>query len=158
MKKLCPNLDREDGLETVLEVPIPDEIFTIKSGTTRAWQNMKSWMKPNVVESRSSSSSSLSLFGDRNTDIQLLLGVVGAPLVPFPITSEYQPIITRTVKGHNIVSNLLPYKKIKFQYLKLTQNFHQKKKVVTQKFSDCDTCHFFTNFLSKIVFYFKIFF
>lgn len=132
MKKLCPNLDREDGLETVLEVPIPDEIFTIKSGTTRAWQNMKSWMKPNVVESRSSSSSSLSLFGDRNTDIQLLLGVVGAPLVPFPITSEYQPIITRTVKGHNIVSNLLPYKKIKFQYLKLTQNFHQKKK-------SCDT-------------------
>ncbi|KAJ1389169.1 hypothetical protein SESBI_38520 [Sesbania bispinosa] len=101
MKKLCPNLDREDGLETVLEVPIPEEIFTIKSGTTRAWQNMKSWMKPNVNESRSSSSS---LFG---TDIQLLLGVVGAPLLPFPIT--YQPFITRTIKGQNIEASMAKY-------------------------------------------------
>lgn len=99
MKKLCPNLDREDGLETVLEVPIPEEIFTFKSGT---WYNMKQWMKPNTNnESRSSSR-----FGDHTntvTDIQLLLGVVGAPLIPFPITSNshYQPII----KAHNIVSN-----------------------------------------------------
>uniref|UniRef100_A0A0R0L750 DUF620 domain-containing protein n=1 Tax=Glycine max TaxID=3847 RepID=A0A0R0L750_SOYBN len=94
MKKLCPNLTREDGLETVLEVPIPEEIFTIKSGTSRAWHNMKSWMKPNVESSRSSS-----LFGGQNTDIQLLLGVVGAPLIPLPVTSHNQPI---TIKSHNI--------------------------------------------------------
>ena len=36
MKKLSPNLDREDGLETVFEVPIPEEIFTHKSGTMKA--------------------------------------------------------------------------------------------------------------------------
>jgi hypothetical protein len=95
MKKLCPNLYHEDGLETVLEVPIPEEIFTNKSGTT--WKNMKQWMKPN-------NGSRSSRFEDSNTNIQLLLGVVGAPLIPFPITSEYKPIITRNIKGHNIVS------------------------------------------------------
>ena len=46
MKKLSPNLDREYGFETVLEVPIPEEIFTHKSRTMKAWQNVKFWMKP----------------------------------------------------------------------------------------------------------------
>ncbi|KAK7320633.1 hypothetical protein VNO77_30285 [Canavalia gladiata] len=100
MKKLCPNLEREDGLETVLEVPIPEEVFSIKSGTSRAWENMKSWMKPNVESSRSS------LFGGRNTDIQLLLGVVGAPLIPFPITSHNQPI---SIKANNIEASMAKY-------------------------------------------------
>ncbi|XP_061343496.1 uncharacterized protein LOC133289544 [Gastrolobium bilobum] len=104
MQKLCPNLDREDGLETVLEVPIP-EIFTVKRGISRAWQNVKSWMKPNF-ESRSSSS----LFGSQNTDIQLLLSVLGAPLIPFPITSENQPIITHSIKGHhNMEASMAKY-------------------------------------------------
>ncbi|KAG4964739.1 hypothetical protein JHK84_039362 [Glycine max] len=101
MKKLCPNLTREDGLETVLEVPIPEEIFTVKSGTSRAWHNMKSWMKPNVESSRSSS-----LFGGQNTDIQLFLGVVGAPLIPLPITSHNQPI---TIKSHNTEGSMAKY-------------------------------------------------
>ncbi|AES99496.1 hypothetical protein MtrunA17_Chr5g0436191 [Medicago truncatula] len=100
MKKLCPNLYHEDGLETVLEVPIPEDIFTNKSGTT--WKNMKQWMKPNN-ESRSSR------FEDPNTNIQLLLGVVGAPLIPFPITNEYKPIITRNIKGHNIEASMAKY-------------------------------------------------
>ncbi|MED6122709.1 hypothetical protein PIB30_042425 [Stylosanthes scabra] len=100
MKKLCPNLDREDGLETVLEVPIPEEIFSGKSNN-RAWQNIKSWMKPNY-ESTSSSSSS--------TEIQLLLGVIGAPLLPFPINSHNkEPIITRNIKHHNIEGSMAKY-------------------------------------------------
>jgi hypothetical protein len=64
---------------------------------------MKQWMKPNN-ESRSSR------FEDSNTNIQLLLGVVGAPLIPFPITSEYKPIITRNIKGYNIVSIIFTFK------------------------------------------------
>ncbi|XP_057726082.1 uncharacterized protein LOC130941547 [Arachis stenosperma] len=96
MKKLCRNLDREDGLETVLEVPIPEEIFISKN---RAWQNMKSWMKPNAEPTSSSSS----VFGGKTTEIQLLLGVIGAPLLPFPISSHNnnQPIISRNIKHHN---------------------------------------------------------
>uniref|UniRef100_A0A6N2KF59 DUF620 domain-containing protein n=1 Tax=Salix viminalis TaxID=40686 RepID=A0A6N2KF59_SALVM len=31
MRKLCPNYDREDALDTVLEVPIPEEIQTMNS-------------------------------------------------------------------------------------------------------------------------------
>lgn len=103
MKKLCPNLDREDGLETVLEVPIPEEIFNHKSGTMRAWQNMKFWMKPNAAESKAASMTTV--FGGRNTEIQLLLGVVGAPLIPSPISSDNQPI-THTIKDQHIVSTI----------------------------------------------------
>ncbi|MED6181765.1 hypothetical protein PIB30_022365 [Stylosanthes scabra] len=118
MKKLCPNLDREDGLETVLEVPIPEEILTHKGGPIRAsWHNMKSWMKPlsssnnnNNGESRSSSSSSMatSVFGGRNTELQLLLGVVGAPLIPSPISSDNQPI-TRPIKDQRIEASMAKY-------------------------------------------------
>lgn len=104
MKKLCPNLDREDGLETVLEVPIPEEILTHKSGTTKAWHNMKNWMKPHA-ESRSNSASMAAVFGGKNTEIQLLLGVVGAPLIPSPIAPDNQPI-TRSIKDQHIVSDL----------------------------------------------------
>lgn len=111
MKKLCPNLDHEYGLETVLEVPIPEEIFINKSGNT--WKNMKQWIKPNN-ESRSS------CFEDSNTNIQLLLGVVGAPLIPFPVTNEYKPFITHNIKSHNIVSiheTLFLLILIPFQYI-----------------------------------------
>lgn len=99
MKKLCPNLDREDGLETVLEVPIPEDIYTNKSGTSRAWHNMKSWMKPNA-ESRSSSSACIA-------EVKLMLGVVGAPLIPFPLAmnSENQPLFRSINKEQHIVSN-----------------------------------------------------
>ena len=107
MKKLCPNLDREDGLETVLEVPVPDEIFTAKTGTAKACQSMVWWMKPNY-DSNSSPSSD----GARNTEIQLLLGVVGAPLIPFPISSDGRSI-TPNIKDLHIVSIQL---QIKFTY------------------------------------------
>lgn len=120
MKKLCPNLDREDGLETVLEVPIPEEIFTHKSGTMKAWQNVKFWMKPNA---ESKAASMTAVFGGRNTEIQLLLGVVGAPLIPSPIISDNQ-LITRSIKDQHIVSNIFQFynclidnfKKISFYY------------------------------------------
>ncbi|RDY06888.1 hypothetical protein CR513_09056, partial [Mucuna pruriens] len=107
MKKLCPNLDREDGLETVLEVPIPEEILTHKSGTTKAWHNMKNWMKPHA-EWRSSTPSMTAVFGGKNTEIQLLLGVVGAPLIPSPIASDNQPI-PRTIKDQHIEVSMAKY-------------------------------------------------
>ncbi|CAM8916860.1 unnamed protein product [Rhodiola kirilowii] len=51
MRKLCPNNDFDEGLETVLEVPMPDEMFGSgnKRGTSssnNSWLNMKSWIKP----------------------------------------------------------------------------------------------------------------
>ncbi|KDP44846.1 hypothetical protein JCGZ_01346 [Jatropha curcas] len=86
MRKLCPNFDREDGLDTVLEVPIPEEMFASNKSGNRSWQNLKAWMRPNANSERSMAN----LFGGRNTEIQLLLGVVGAPLVPLPICCDHQ--------------------------------------------------------------------
>lgn len=43
------------------------------------------------------------VFGSRNAEIQLLLGVVGAPLIPLPIRCDHQPI-NRNIKDHPIVS------------------------------------------------------
>ncbi|KAF7816373.1 uncharacterized protein G2W53_030342 [Senna tora] len=102
MKKLCPNLEREDGLETVLEVPIPDDICRNKSGKSRAWHQMKSWMKPNA-ESRSSSGG----IGE----IKLMLGVVGAPLIPFPISmiSHNQALFRSMNKDPHIEASMAKY-------------------------------------------------
>ncbi|KAF6137682.1 hypothetical protein GIB67_023616 [Kingdonia uniflora] len=37
MRKLCPNFDQEDGLDTVLEVPIPEEMFTRMAPIKCCW-------------------------------------------------------------------------------------------------------------------------
>ncbi|XP_027110882.1 uncharacterized protein [Coffea arabica] len=100
MRTLCPNLDREDALETVLEVPIPEEIFA--STKNRSWQNVKSWMKSHTERSP------VSLFGGRNTEIQLLLGVVGAPLVPLPICSDRYSF-SKSIKNHPIETSMAKY-------------------------------------------------
>lgn len=103
MRKLCPNLDREDCLDTVLEVPIPEEMFCCnpnKSHAIISWQAMKSWLKSNHKSSHLNSIASL--FGGRNAEIQLLLGVVGAPLIPLPIVTTQSPASpTNIVKSNN---------------------------------------------------------
>lgn len=88
MRTLCPNLDREDGLETVLEVPIPEEMFA-----HRTRENMKY---------HKDDKSAASVFGSRDAEIQLLLGVVGAPLIPHPIRSQHS--LNTKINDHPIVS------------------------------------------------------
>lgn len=101
MRKLCPNFDREDGLETVLEVPIPEEMFGSNKNGNKSWQNLKAWMRPNTDHK-----SLTNLFGSKNTEIQLLLGVVGAPLIPFPICCDHK-FINRNIKDQPIVSIII---------------------------------------------------
>lgn len=114
MRKLCPNLDREDGLETVLEVPIPEEMFGNSNNNknmNKPWQSMKSWVMPNADRSQPS------VFGGgRNAEIQLLLGVVGAPLVPLPVSSSHS--INRNIKDHAIEASMAKY--IVQQYIAAT--------------------------------------
>ncbi|XP_051121879.1 uncharacterized protein LOC127245175 [Andrographis paniculata] len=75
MRKLFPNHDREDALETVLEVPIPEEIFT--SNKHKPWQHLQTWtLGPQASGFRAAA------------ELQFLLGVVGAPLIPLPIPSD----------------------------------------------------------------------
>ncbi|KAL5734605.1 hypothetical protein ACOSP7_032466 [Xanthoceras sorbifolium] len=116
MRKLCPNFDREDGLDTVLEVPIPEEMFAgnNKSNSHRSWQNMKAWIKP---YSEKSPPSIAAIFGGKNTEIQLLLGVVGAPLIPLPIRNDdhdhdhhlHDHPICKHIKDHPIEASMAKY-------------------------------------------------
>ncbi|KAL0303794.1 UNVERIFIED_CONTAM: hypothetical protein Sradi_6247500 [Sesamum radiatum] len=79
MRTLCPNLERDDVLETVLEVPIPEEIFV--SGKHKSWQSIKSWLtRPHVEKG--------SVPAGRDDEIQFLLGVIGAPLIPLPVRCD----------------------------------------------------------------------
>ncbi|CAA3003562.1 Hypothetical predicted protein [Olea europaea subsp. europaea] len=97
MRTLCPNLDREDGLDTVLEVPIPEEMFG--SNKNRSWQTMKSWMRSHTERAPQVTS----VFGGRTTEIQFLLGVIGAPLTPLPIRCD-QTVVNDNIKDHPIAS------------------------------------------------------
>ncbi|KAI0509794.1 hypothetical protein KFK09_010390 [Dendrobium nobile] len=112
MRKLCPNLDREDGLDTVLEVPIPEEMFvggvngrnsSSKHLGTRC-TNVMAWMR-SQVDHRSASS----VLG-RNAELQLMLGVVGAPLVPIPMPStSHHSNLTCGIKEDPIEASMAKY-------------------------------------------------
>ncbi|XP_021284398.1 uncharacterized protein LOC110416681 [Herrania umbratica] len=84
IRKLCPNLDKQDGLETVLEVPIPEEMYT-KMGSNAAlrWQNMRALMKAQSAFDRSTH-----LQAKSDNEFLALLKIVGAPLIPFQVHLE----------------------------------------------------------------------
>ncbi|KAL8172004.1 hypothetical protein V2J09_023808 [Rumex salicifolius] len=81
MRRLCPNFEHEDGLDTVLEVPVPDEMFGTIGGGSAAlrWQNMRSWLK----SSRFGDDSGYN-YGNYN-EFMLLFKLVGSSLIPFPV-------------------------------------------------------------------------
>lgn len=113
MRTLCPNFDREDGLETVLEVPMPEELFCSDNNKSGAWRSVKSSL---LRSSPDNSSSLATLFGGRdaqiqmllgNAQIQMLLGIVGAPSIPLPVSSDHEEIdhpISKLIKNQSIVS------------------------------------------------------
>lgn len=103
MRKLLPNLDREDGLDTVLEVPVPEEIFNVTDGSfkSNSWNNVKTWMKCSQV-SAVRPAAPIPGLGGGNSELPLLLNVVGAPLIPLPVQNE-QPA-SDSIKNHPIVS------------------------------------------------------
>lgn len=106
MRTLCTNFDREDGLETVLEVPMPEELFCSDNSKSGAWQSVKS----SLLRSPPDNSSSLAtLFGGRDAQIQMLLGIVGAPSIPLPLCSDLDVLdhpISKVIKNQSIVSHL----------------------------------------------------
>ncbi|TYH87692.1 hypothetical protein ES332_D01G136700v1 [Gossypium tomentosum] len=82
IRKTCPipNLHNQDGLETVLEVPILEEMYT-QLGTDAAllpWLNMRALMNDNI-------SSTPHLQAKSDTEFLALLKIVGAPLIPFQV-------------------------------------------------------------------------
>nr|POE61911.1 hypothetical protein CFP56_55541 [Quercus suber] len=90
MRRLCPNIDREDGLETVLEVPIPEEMFTsMGSNVTIRWENMQTWMKAQTNNKWSSSP----IIAGRFNELRFLLYLVGSPLIPLQEASTAKYIV-----------------------------------------------------------------
>ncbi|KAL2346333.1 hypothetical protein Fmac_000333 [Flemingia macrophylla] len=74
MRKLCPNFDKEDGLEIILEVPIPEEMLT-GMGTTcfNRWQNLRSLMNTQFADKS---------YAPSNNEFVVLVKLVAAPLIP----------------------------------------------------------------------------
>jgi hypothetical protein len=85
MRKLCPNLERDDALDTVLEVPIPEEMFSGGGGSRGSTRfgctNVKAWMRSHAAD-RSGAGEPCSM---TRGELQLMLGVIGAPLIPLPV-------------------------------------------------------------------------
>ncbi|CAJ1973317.1 unnamed protein product [Sphenostylis stenocarpa] len=97
MRKLCPNFDKEDGLETVLEVPIPEEMLA-SMGTNgfNRWQNLRTLMNAQFVDKTL-----------LNNEFLVLLKLVGAPLLPIQISSEHT--LTRPLKDCSIQDSTAKY-------------------------------------------------
>ncbi|KAM4121941.1 hypothetical protein ACJW30_01G043900 [Castanea mollissima] len=102
MRKLCPNYDKEDGLDTVLEVPIPEEMFTnMGSNGALRWQNLRALMRAQGVDK------STHLAAASNNEFMALLKLVGTPLIPFQVQPD-QPL-TRPIKDCSIEASTAKY-------------------------------------------------
>ncbi|XP_059644460.1 uncharacterized protein LOC132286199 [Cornus florida] len=103
MRTLCPNFDREDGLETVLEVPIPEEMFaSLGSSVALRWANMSTWMKAQTSDKWSSP-----VIAGRYNELSFLLFVVGSPLIPLQVQVDQS--INRPIKHSSIEASTAKY-------------------------------------------------
>ena len=99
MRKLCPKIDKDDGLETVLEVPIPEEMFkSMGSNATMRFQNMLTWMK-----AQTSDKWSAPIIASRLNELRFLLYLVGSPLIPLQV--QLGNPVNRPLKDSSIVTN-----------------------------------------------------
>lgn len=93
MRKLCPNFDKADGLETVLEVPILEEMLTsLGTNGFNRWQNLRTLMNAPHADKSSTPA---------NNEFTALLKLVGAPLIPLQVQSDNT--LTRPLKYCSIV-------------------------------------------------------
>ena len=103
MRTLCPNFDREDGLDTVLEVPIPEEMFTnMGNNAALRWHNMRTWMRAQRADKLASSHLATR---SSNDQFLLLLKLIGSPLIPFQVQADHAMAIP--IKDGSIVRNLV---------------------------------------------------
>ncbi|CAL0327028.1 unnamed protein product [Lupinus luteus] len=101
MRKLCPNFDKVDGLETVLEVPIPEEMLAgMGTNGFNRWRNLRNLM--NAAQDNNNSSSLPS-----NNEFMPLLKLVGAPLVPLQVQSDHT--LTRPLRDCSIKDSTAKY-------------------------------------------------
>ncbi|CAN4122822.1 unnamed protein product [Withania somnifera] len=87
MRKLSRNLDKKDGLDTVLEVPLPEGMFSKMGRSSEAairWKNMLNIMRADKLSARSKAVSS-----GHNDQFIFLLKMVGSALIPFQVQLDH---------------------------------------------------------------------
>nr|XP_019070341.1 uncharacterized protein LOC101243801 [Solanum lycopersicum] len=92
MRTLCPNFDKKNGLETVLEIPIPEEMFEKFSSNGNGalqWKNMSNLMSTQITDKYSSQHAALDQF-------MFLFKIVGSALVPFQV--QFDPTVKLPLK------------------------------------------------------------
>ncbi|WOL07760.1 hypothetical protein Cni_G16508 [Canna indica] len=95
--------EKEDGLDTVLEVPIPKEMFENVHET--GLQNINSWIKAQAF-ARTHVDAPAQL-PNGNTELQSLLNVVGSPLIPCPVPTDRA--FSRSVHDTSIQASTAKY-------------------------------------------------
>ncbi|KAK6922743.1 Protein of unknown function DUF620 [Dillenia turbinata] len=104
MRKVFPNFDKEDGLETVLEVPIPEEMFaSMGENVALRCQNMLTWMRAQTADKFASP-----VFTGRFNQLRFILYVVGSPLIPLQIQVD-NAVIQRRIKDSSIQASTAKY-------------------------------------------------
>lgn len=125
MRRLCPNIDRDDGLETVLEVPIPEEMFvSMGSNLGLRMQNMLTWMKAQTAEKWASP-----IIAARFKQLRFLLYLVGSPLIPLQV--QLHNPLQRPIRDTSIVS---------FNHLKSVYPFRLHMDMVSKTKHPCFDC------------------
>ncbi|KAK8942654.1 hypothetical protein KSP39_PZI009259 [Platanthera zijinensis] len=125
MRKLCANLEREDALDTVLEVPLPEEMFPsekvaggggeAKAASSSSGQNPHyAWLKSQAFD-KEIDGGPPQLSG-KSAELQLLLSVVGSPLIPTPVPID--AAFNRSVREPSIRASTAKY--ILQQYIAAT--------------------------------------
>lgn len=111
MRKLCPNVDQENALETVLEVPIPEEMYNGPIPEMHAWLKSQAFDKASetdacVVALDSNGPSRPAGQMARISEIHMLM-VLGTPLIPCPIPHDCA--FSRSIHDRSIVRTSLPF-------------------------------------------------
>ncbi|KAL8523761.1 hypothetical protein ACS0TY_013651 [Phlomoides rotata] len=107
MRKLCPNLDKEGGLETVLEVPIPEEMFNkMGSNAPLRWHNMRNLMRAHH-RTAADKWASTSDNHHANDQFSLLLKLVGSAFIP--CQAQLGHADTKPIKDGSIEASTAKY-------------------------------------------------
>ncbi|KAK9123777.1 hypothetical protein Sjap_013379 [Stephania japonica] len=108
MRKLWPNFDQEDGLDIVLEVPIPDEMLK-KMGdkAIQRWKSTIALKKSHSVTKSFSTSNVPNPNSGRNAELQLLLNVIGSMLLPLQAPTDHA--MNRPIRDTSIEASTEKY-------------------------------------------------
>ncbi|XP_078153991.1 uncharacterized protein LOC144549119 [Carex rostrata] len=110
MRKLCPNVDQENALETVLEVPIPEEMYNGPIPEMQAWLKSQAFVKASETDAcvalDSNGTSRPAGQMARISEIHMLM-VLGTPLIPCAI--PHDRAFSRSIHDRSIQASTARY-------------------------------------------------